>query len=58
MKFLIKGRIDWYEYIGRFKNKGLVCYYNFLYVVENNNGDIVVFDDRWCVVGIDYEGKD
>lgn len=54
----MNGRIDWYEYLGRFKKKGLVCYYNFLYVVENNNGDIVVFDDRWCVVGIDYEGKD
>lgn len=58
MKSLTKGRIDRYEYTGRLKNKGPVRYYNPLYVVENNNGDIVVSDDRWRVVGTDHEGKD
>lgn len=57
-KYLTNGRIDRYEYPGRLKKKGPVRYYNPLYVVENNNGDIVVSDDRWRVVGTDHEGKD
>lgn len=33
-------------------------YRNFCFIIENNNGDIVVFDFGSVVVVIDYEGKD
>lgn len=57
-KSMTRGRIDRYDHTGRLKNKGPVRYYDPLYVVENNNGDIVVSDNRSRVVGTDHEGKD